>query len=133
MADPVPTFLPPDDKPPRRSGVATLKGGGSGDSFDPMEARVAVLEAHVEHIRKDIADVKTDLREMRQEMKDFHHELTGMGRDTQAEFTSVRSEMRAEFTVVRREMRKDFMILFGALIAAVLGLAALMAKGFHWI
>jgi hypothetical protein len=115
MADPAPTFLPPDDKPPRRRGVATLKGGGSGDSFDPMETRVAVLEAHVEHIRKDIADVKTDLREMRQEMKD-------MRRDTQSEFTTI-----------RREMRNDFIILFGALIAAVLGLAALMAKGFHWI
>lgn len=32
----------------------------------------------------------------------------------------------------RKETRSDFRILFGALITTALGLAALMAKGFHW-
>ncbi|WP_230390298.1 hypothetical protein [Pseudomonas guariconensis] len=33
----------------------------------------------------------------------------------------------------RKETRSDFRILFGALITATLGLAALMAKGFGWL
>lgn len=28
---------------------------------------------------------------------------------------------------------RDFRVLFGALIAVALGLAGLMAKGFHWL
>lgn len=32
----------------------------------------------------------------------------------------------------RKETAADFRILFGALITAALGLAAVMAKGFHW-
>jgi len=30
-------------------------------------------------------------------------------------------------------MQTDFRLLFGAIIAVTLGLAALMAKGFHWL
>lgn len=32
----------------------------------------------------------------------------------------------------RKETAKDFRILFGALITTALGLAAIIAKGFHW-
>lgn len=37
-----------------------IGSGGTGEP--PMEARVAKLEAHVEHIQNDIRDVKEDLR-----------------------------------------------------------------------
>lgn len=33
---------------------------------------------------------------------------------------------------LRGEARTDFRLLFGAIIAVALGLAGLMAKGFHW-
>jgi hypothetical protein len=36
-------------------------GGGSNDG---MEARVARLEADVEHIKRDIGDIKTDMRSL---------------------------------------------------------------------
>lgn len=62
-----------------------------------MEARIARLESHVEHIQSDLTELKTDVREMR----------------------------RADET--------NFRILFGALITAALGLAALMSKGFGWL
>lgn len=62
-----------------------------------MEARIARLESHVEHIQTDLTELKTDVRELR----------------------------RADET--------NFRILFGALITAALGLAALMSKGFGWL
>jgi hypothetical protein len=62
-----------------------------------MEPRVAKLEAHIEHIQRDLNDIKSDIRE------------------------------------IKRDARTDFRLLFGALIFVTLGLAGLLAKGFHWI
>ncbi len=80
----------------QQSGVA-LRGGDGGGTFNGMEARVAKLEAAIEHIQTDIADIKGDVRSLRD------------------------------------NARTDFRVLFGAVIAVALGLAALMAKGFHWV
>lgn len=72
----------------------TLFRGGGGNS---MEARVARLESHVEHIDTTLSDIKQDIRD------------------------------------IKKDAKSDFRILFGALIAVALGLAGLMAKGFHWL
>ncbi len=40
----------------------TVSGGGGMDGLEP---RVAKLEAHVEHIVRDLGDVKPDVRDMR--------------------------------------------------------------------
>lgn len=39
-------------------------------------------------------------------------------------------EIRTDITGIRTT---DFRILFGATIAVAIGLAGLMAKGFHWL
>ncbi|WP_374309841.1 hypothetical protein [Methylocella sp.] len=80
-----------------------MKSGGGGGTFDGMEARVAVLENSVQHIRDDIAEVRKDVR-----------------------------EIRGDIAGLRSQDEKNFRLLFGALIAVALGLAGLMAKGFHW-
>ena len=72
---------------------AWFRGGGG----DNMEARVARLESHVEHIDTTLSDIKQDVRD------------------------------------IKKDAKSDFRILFGALIALALGLAGLMAKGFHWL
>lgn len=71
-------------------------GGAGGDGTSGMEARVAKVEAAIEHIQTDISEIKGDIRSL------------------------------------RADARTDFRTLFGAIIAAALGLAGLMAKGFHW-
>lgn len=43
------------------------------------------------------------------------------------------AEMKADIRDLRKDGQRDFRIQFGALIAAALGLAGLMAKGFHWL
>src|ERR1700693_6343698 len=42
-------------------------------------------------------------------------------------------EIKTDIRDIKKAVETDFRLLFGALILAVLGLASLMAKGFHWI
>lgn len=41
-------------------------------------------------------------------------------------------EIRDDVREMRRDSRTDFRLLFGAIITVALGLAGIMAKGFHW-
>ena len=95
-------------------GVNSLAGGG-GPPHDPgMEARVAVLEEIASATKQGIAGLRQDLGELRNE-------------------TSRRDEgLRQEIRELRTVQERDFRIMFGALITTALGLAALLAKGFHW-
>lgn len=43
------------------------------------------------------------------------------------------NEIKTDVREIKRDARADFRLLFGALIFVALGLAGLMAKGFHWI
>ena len=47
----------------------------------------------------------------------------------QSDLTEIKSDTRE----IKRDARADFRLLFGALIFVALGLAGIMAKGFHWI
>jgi hypothetical protein len=73
-----------------------LKSGDSDGTSGGMEARLAKVEAALDHIGREMSDVKTDVRSLRD------------------------------------NARTDFRLVFAAIIAATLGLAGLMAKGFHW-
>jgi hypothetical protein len=42
-------------------------------------------------------------------------------------------ELKADVRAHRKETARDFHILFSAIITVALGLASLMAKGFHWL
>ncbi len=42
-------------------------------------------------------------------------------------------ELREDVRWVRDKQETDFRIMFGVLITAALGLATLMARGFHWL
>lgn len=42
-------------------------------------------------------------------------------------------EIRKDIREIKDHARTDFRLLFGAVIAVALGLAGLMAKGFHWL
>jgi len=88
---------------------------GGGDPPSGMEPRIARLEAAVSHIERDIADIRTDLREIRGDIK-------GLVKADESNFRTLQGA--AEF---------NFRLLFAALIAVALGLAGLMAKGFHWL
>lgn len=46
-----------------------LEMGGGGNHTGGMEARIAKLEAHVEHIREDIAGIRDALRDLKVDFK----------------------------------------------------------------
>lgn len=56
-----------------------LEGGGGGDHTGGMEARVAKLEAHVEHIDKTISDIKADVRDLRNTVDGNFKWMLGLG------------------------------------------------------
>jgi hypothetical protein len=43
------------------------------------------------------------------------------------------SDLKQEIRELRLSMSADFRVTWGGLITAAVGLAGLMAKGFHWI
>jgi hypothetical protein len=49
------------------------------------------------------------------------------------EFQRNIAEIKTELQILRANARSDFRLTFAALIAAALGLAWLLAKGFHWL
>jgi DNA anti-recombination protein RmuC len=95
-----------------------------------LDTRVAVLEQIAKDTKDVLVEMKLDIREMRQE---FKHDI----REMRQEFTHEMREMRQEFTqemkALRAEQKFDFRLTFGALITLAVGLAGLMAHGFHWL
>lgn len=80
-------------------------------TFPPVEARVARLEASVEHIERDIAEMKIDGRSTLQAI----------------------DHLRGRIDYLRDRVEGDFRITWAGIMALGLGLAGLMAKGFGWL
>lgn len=89
----------------RHEVLAKRKGNSDGNPPSGLDARLAKVEAHVEHIQTDIAEIKTDLKDLR----------------------------KTDIAGLRKTDDSNFRILFAAIIFVALGLAGLMAKGFDWI
>lgn len=89
-------------------GVNNLAGGGGPPHDLHMEARIAVLEEIAAATKAGMAGMQRDIQDLR-------------------------ADTNRRIDAVRDALERDFRLLFGALIAVALGLAALMAKGFHWL
>lgn len=55
--------------------------------------------------------------------------LEALAESTDRRLATIEQDIRG----VRSDQRQDFRLLFAAIIATALGLAALMARGFHWL
>ncbi len=64
---------------------------------NPMEERVAVLEANIEHIRSDISDMKTDLRRL-------NDKIDGTDRKLVAKIDSVDEKLTAKIDSVDQKL-----------------------------
>lgn len=65
------------------------------------------LDSRVARMESDISYIKRDITELKEDVK----------------------EVKGDINKIRI---KDFRLMFGALITTAVGLAGLMAKGFHW-
>lgn len=63
-----------------------------------------MLEARVARLESDVEHIKNSIKDIKDDVRE-----------------------------IKRDARNDFRMLFGAIITVSLGLAALMAKGFHWL
>lgn len=92
------------------------KGGdGGGD----MEARVAKLEASVEHIQTDISDIKIDIREIRQL---FSQDFKSIRQEFGQDFKSINEN----FASFRIDMIKWFIGTSIGIVAVLMGFIALV-------
>jgi hypothetical protein len=55
--------------------------------------------------------------------------LEQIAQDTKAILVDMKQDIRD----IRLDQKMDFRLLFGALITTTIGLAYLMARGFHWL
>lgn len=69
-----------------------------------MEARVSIVETHIDHIREDITVIRGDIKELRHDIGELRK--TGLWL---------------------------FIITWSGIIGCALGLAGMMAKGFGWL
>ena len=76
---------------------------GVAESDHPFAGKPKDMEARVAALEAHVTHIQGDVAEIKRDLKDL-----------------------------RVDARGDFRILFGAIIAAALGLAGLMAKGFGW-
>jgi hypothetical protein len=104
--------------------------GDPGPPHDhPMEARVAVLEEIAATMKEALLDLRQEMRALRTELQ---QELVALRTETNLEVRALRTETSRRDEHLREAQERDFRILFSAMITVALGLAAMMAKGFHW-
>jgi hypothetical protein len=94
--------------------VETLAKASREDDPASMEARVAVLEQIAADTKETLRDIKEHLLRLEEGHK--------------ADFRRLEDDFRR----VEEHQRGDFRLLLSAGAAATIGLAALMAHGFHW-
>ena len=105
-----------------------------------LEPRVAVLEEVVRGIGMSLVRLESGLGDLRNrldtsvaELRDKVDTSVAVLRDKMdSSMSELRVETATSISELRDKQERDFHILFGALIATALGLAALLARSFHW-
>jgi hypothetical protein len=109
-------------------GMNNVAGGGGSPQDRGMEARIAVLEEIAAATRQSVADQRADTNRRFDEVNHRFDEVNHRFEEVNHRFDTV----DRRFDSIRDALERDFRLLFGAIITVALGLAALMAKSFHW-
>jgi hypothetical protein len=88
------------------------------ESEEPVEDRIGKLEAHVEHIRTDVADTKIDVRRL-------NDKVDGVNQTLSAKIDAVYQQL-SELKIGRALDRVWWLLMCGTLLGV-------MARGFKWI
>jgi phage shock protein A len=99
------------------------------ESENPVEERVARLEANVEHIRSDVSDMKTDIRRLGDKIDSVDQKLSSKIDNVDQKFSSKFDsvlEAIAELRIGRALDRVWWLLMSGALLG-------IMARAFKWI
>lgn len=107
------------------------------DYPDDMATRVAVLETLAQQTNATLVGIREELRALRNENLETRREARTENlearREARTDLMEFRRDMGAQLLEIRRIHDRDFRLMFAALIAATLGLAALIAHTQHWL
>lgn len=98
-----------------------VEAGPQGAHPSDMETTVAMTQALAQN-------TQTTLQWIREELSHLRRELGAQGAEFRGELTGQGVELRDELAELRRMHDRDFRLIFGAMIAGTLGLAALIAR-----
>ncbi|HEY1934234.1 MAG TPA: hypothetical protein VGG99_19675 [Acetobacteraceae bacterium] len=110
-------------------GMNNVAGDGGPPHDRNMEARIAVLEEIAAGTKGAVTDLRQEVHDLR---ADTNRRFDAMRDDMNRRFDAMRDDMNRRFDTMRDAIERDFRLLFGAIITVALGLAALMARSFHW-
>jgi hypothetical protein len=91
--------------------------------------RLAIVETHVVHLIGQSADLRADLRTLSTKVDD---DVRTLSSKIDNDFRTLSSKIDNDFRTLSSKIDNVVVLLAGMNIASTLGLAALMAKGFHW-
>ena len=96
---------------------------------NPVEERVARLEANVEHIQSDVSDMKVDLRRLNDKVDGLEQKLSGKIDSLKDTVASLALTMEKSFAALKvgRALDRVWWLLMSA---AMLGI---MARAVKWI
>jgi tetrahydromethanopterin S-methyltransferase subunit F len=89
--------------PTVKSGLANQQNHHHDKDNDGGNGGGNSMESRVAKLEADVEHIKNSLKDIKDDVRE-----------------------------IKRDARVDFRLLFGAIIATTLGLAGIMAKGFHW-
>src|SRR5215813_1819735 len=95
---------------------------------EPVEERVARLEANVEHMRSDISDIKVDVRRLNDKIDGINRDLTGKIDVVDQKLTSKIDtviQAIADLKIGRALDRVWWLLMSGALLG-------IMGRAFKW-
>ena len=95
-----------------------------------MEARLARIETHVEHLNVDVGDLRSGVVRLDTKIDDAVRRL-----DAKIDDAVRRLDAKIDDLGRRLEAKIDrhFLILAGMIVSLGIGMAGLLAKGFHWL
>jgi predicted nucleic acid-binding Zn-ribbon protein len=118
---------------------------------DPMEERVAKLEANIEHIRSDVSDIKTDVRRLNDKIDGVNKDLSGkidaVNKDLSGKIDTVNKDLSGKIDAVNKDLLGKFDTVIQAIADLKIGraldrvwwllmsgaLLGIMARAFKWI
>jgi chromosome segregation ATPase len=109
-------------------GLRTEVGDFKGELRE-FKGEMREFKSEMREFKGEMLEFKGEMREFKSEMREFKGDM----REFKGEMREFQKEVRSEFRDVRHQARTDFRLLFGALISLAVGMATLMAKGFHWL
>ena len=102
-----------------------------------MEARIARIETHVEHLNVNVVDLRATAARVDKKIDDLglrpDQKIDDLGLRLDRKIDDLGGRVEGRFAALDTRFDRHFLILGGMIVSVAIGLAGLMTKGFHWL